>query len=315
MRDVRILTDGLRFPEGPAVLPDGDLLVCEVIGGRLTRVAPDGSKTVVAELGGSPNGAALGPDGAVYVCNSGGYPYTELPNGDLVPSGPGGVTQDEHYVGGRIQRVDLATGAWTDLYTHCGEHALRGPNDLVFDADGGFWFTDHGKRRAREEDLGGLYHARPDGSSITEVVHGLHAPNGIGLSPGGDVLYAVETHTARLYAWEVTGRGELGERRPVLRAPDQRLFDSLAIEADGRICIASIGADSGITVATPDGAHELVPVGDDRIVTNICFGGDDLRTAYVTLSMTGRVLVGEWPRPGLALAFQRPTSGSAGPPR
>ena len=299
MRDARILTDGLRFPEGPVVLPDGDLLVVELLAGRLTRIAPDGTKATVAELGGSPNGAALGPDGAGYVCNSGGYPFTELPDGMLLPFGPGGVTVDEHYIGGRIQRVDLATGEWTDLYTECEGVRLNGPNDLVFDAAGGFWFTDHGKRRLRDEDLGVLYHATPDGRSITEVVPGLHAPNGVGLSPDGSRLYVAETHTARLLEWDVTGPGQVSGQRVLMRAPDQRLFDSLAVDADGNICIGTL-VEGGITVVSPDGSQELVRLEDDRLVTNLCFDGT---TTYVTLASTGRVLVGEWPRPGLPLAW------------
>jgi gluconolactonase len=299
VRDTRILTDGLRFPEGPVVLPGGDLLVVELGAGRLTRIAPDGSKATVAELGGSPNGAALGPDGAVYVCNSGGYPFTELPDGRLLPSGPGGITVDEHYIGGRIQRVDLATGAWTDLYTECDGVPLNGPNDLVFDTAGGFWFTDHGKRRLRDEDLGVLYYATPDGGSITEVEPGLHAPNGVGLSPDGTRLYVAETHTARLLEWQVTAPGQVGAKRVLLRAPDQRLFDSLAVDAEGNVCIGTL-VEGGVTVISPDGSQELVRVEEDLLVTNLCFDGT---TAYLTLASTGRVLVGEWPRPGLPLAW------------
>lgn len=301
MRDARILTTGLRFPEGPVALPGGDLLVVE-LAGRLTHVSPDGAHHVVAELGGSPNGAAIGPDGAVYVCNSGGYPLTELPDGRLLPVGPGGVTQDDDYIGGRIQRVDLATGEWADLYTACDGIGLRGPNDLVFDADGGFWFTDHGKRRARDEDLGGLYYALPDGSSIREVEHGLHAPNGVGLSPDGSRLYVAETHVGRLWAWEITGAGEVGAKTLVCGVPGYRLFDSLAVEAGGNVCVASIG-EGGITVVTPEGDHELVAVDDERIVTNICFGGDDLRTAYVTSSGFGVLYATTWSRPGARLSF------------
>jgi gluconolactonase len=299
VRDTRILTDGLRFPEGPVVLPGGDLLVVELGAGRLTRIAPDGSKATVAELGGSPNGAALGPDGAVYVCNSGGYPFTELPDGRLLPSGPGGITVDEHDIGGRIQRVDLATGAWTDLYTECDGVPLNGPNDLVFDTAGGFWFTDHGKRRLRDEDLGVLYYATPDGGSITEVEPGLHAPNGVGLSPDGTRLYVAETHTARLLEWQVTAPGQVGAKRVLLRAPDQRLFDSLAVDAEGNVCIGTL-VEGGVTVVSPDGGQELVRVEEDLLVTNLCFDGT---TAYLTLASTGRVLVGEWPRPGLPLAW------------
>jgi gluconolactonase len=66
--EVREITDGLLFPEGPIAMADGSVLVVEIKGGRLIRVQPDGRKETVAELGGGPNGAAIGPDGQCYIC-------------------------------------------------------------------------------------------------------------------------------------------------------------------------------------------------------------------------------------------------------
>src|SRR5262249_10149329 len=102
---------GLQFPEGPVALPDGGVLVVEIRRGTLSRVAPDGTVTVVGRTGGGPNGAAVGPDGAVYVCNNGGFEWHDL--GGLVLPG----NQPHDYIDGRIQRVDLASGKVTDLYT------------------------------------------------------------------------------------------------------------------------------------------------------------------------------------------------------
>ncbi len=95
--ELQIITEGLQFPEGPVALPGGDVLVCELKSGNLSRVKPDGSKSVVAHLGGSPNGAAIGPDGKVYVCNSGGWRWTDVA-GMAIP-GEHGVT-----AGGRLHR-------------------------------------------------------------------------------------------------------------------------------------------------------------------------------------------------------------------
>jgi sugar lactone lactonase YvrE len=66
MIDFHTIATGLRFPEGPIALPDGDVLVVEILAGQLTRIAPNGEKTVVATTGGGPNGAAIGPDGCCY---------------------------------------------------------------------------------------------------------------------------------------------------------------------------------------------------------------------------------------------------------
>lgn len=303
------LAEGLQFPEGPVVLPSGDLLVCELRTGHLRRIAADGSTNeVAADCGGSANGAALGPGGAVYVCNSGGWRWTDL--GPMMLPGDHSGTQADDYIGGRIQRVDLATGSVTDLYTECDGRPLRAPNDLVFDSSGGFWFTDHGHMQARVRDRGGLYYARADGSEIREVVFPIDAPNGVGLSPDGGTVYVAETHTGRVFSWTLEAPGRVAGPPPpfgnggtlVHGAPGNQLFDSLAIDGEGHICVATIG-NGGITVISPDGEsvqHAALP---DPLTTNLCFGGPDLRTAYATLSATGKLVSFEWPRPGLRLAF------------
>jgi gluconolactonase len=79
-------------------------------------------------------------------------------------------------------------------------------------------------------------------------------------------------------------------------------FDSLAVDAAGNICVATL-INGGITVVSPDGgAVRHVPM-PDRWTTNICFGGPDLRTAFLTLSSTGRLVACDWEEPGLALAY------------
>ena len=302
---IREIASGLEFPEGPVWMPDGSIVLVEIKGGRVTRVAPDGARAAIATPGGGPNGAAIGPDGKLYVCNNGGFEWHEV--GGLTLPGE----QPADYSGGRIERIDLATGAVEVVYRSCNGNALRGPNDLVFDsAGGGFWFTDHGKTRARERDRGGLYWARADGSEIREVVYPLDSPNGVGLSPDGRRVYVAETWTGRVWWWEVAEPGRvvpafgLGASGGTLLAglPGFQLFDSLAVDAEGHVCVATIG-NGGITAISPDGArieHFALP---DPLTTNLCFGGPGLRTAYATLSATGKLVSFEWPRPGLPLAF------------
>lgn len=297
-------TSGLRFPEGPVVLPGGDVIVCEMFGPRITRFAPDGSVVKRIDVPGGPNGAALGPDGALYVCNNGGC-FTPVEAGGLVFPGP---FDPGHYSGGRIERIDLNSGEVTAVYTHCDDIALRAPNDLVFDAEGGFWFTDHGIRHGRVSDRTGIYYARPDGSSITEVVFPTEAPNGIGLSPDGSTLYWAETHAGRVFQRAVTSPGHVEYRNAVdpsgllAGLPGMQLFDSLAVDGAGNVCVATL-IHGGITVIAPSGEILGHLATDDPITTNICFGGADGRTAFVTLSGTGRVVKLDWAYPGLAPKF------------
>jgi gluconolactonase len=304
--NLRVVARGLRFPEGPIAMSDGSVVLVEAARGTLSRVRADGAVEVVAQLGGSPNGAALGPDGAAYVCNSGGFQWHEGRHG-LRPLG-----QPDDYSGGRIERVELASGEARVLYDAGPNGPLRGPNDIVFDRAGGMWFTDLGKTRARDMDRGGVYYARPDGSSIEEVIYPLLTPNGIGLSPDELRLYVAETQTGRLWAFDLEAPGVVKRRRyPSLNGgelvaglPGFQLFDSLAVDAEGNICVATL-FNGGITVISPDGRSvEHLPMPDDY-TTNICFGGPGLRTAYVTLSTSGQLVTADWPRPGLALNFMR----------
>jgi gluconolactonase len=294
LADVDVVADGLAFPEGPVALSDGSVLVTELDRGTLTRVTPNGKTHLVAECGGGPNGAAIGPDGAAYLCNNGG----RFAGGD--------------WNGGWIERVDLATGDVDVMYRQCDGRRLSGPNDLVFDPTGNFWFSDIGKSRGRQRDIGSVYYAHSDGNRIVEVIHPAESPNGIGLSSDLGVLYYAETITARLRRRRLDGPGRLVEAPPndpstlVVGLPGHQGFDSLAIDSEGNVCVATL-VSGCITVVDPDGStvvQRYLPVGlDDGMVTNICFGGDDLRTAYVTLGRTGRLLRCRWPVPGMPLAY------------
>jgi len=302
--ELELVCEGLGFPEGPIVLSDQSVLVVQIAEGKLTRISKAGKASTVAELGDGPNGAAIGPDGAVYVCNNGGFKWHREPGITRV------IGTADDYSGGRIQRVDLATGKFDLLYDSCDGRPLRGPNDLVFDRHGGFYFTDHGQPRERELDRGSVYYAMADGSLIREVIFPISMPNGIGLSPDEQTLYVTETETARLWRYRVRAPGDV-ELVPypsqnggtiVYGAGGFHRFDGLKLEADGRICVATL-QNGGITTVSPvDGFAEHVAM-PDRHTTNLAFGGADMKTVYVTLSSTGRLVRLKWPRAGHVLNY------------
>ena len=303
---MEIVADGLRFPEGPVAMPDGSIIVTEIESGHITRIAADGSKSTVADTGGGPNGLAIGPDGKLYCCNNGGFQWQD-DNGYLIPHG---IAKD--YSGGSIQRIDMETGAVETLYKS-GDFGciLRGPNDIIFDEYGGFWFTDHGKidYEKRVHDVVGIFYAKADGSHLEEVIFPSNNPNGIGLSPDGKTLYAAETYTCRLMKFNITAAGkvaaDMGPAGPgiaLYRPAGYKFFDSLAMEECGNICVATIGA-CGISVISPEGELvEFVPT-SDIFTTNICFGGDDNMDAYICLSGSGQLMKMRWKRAGLKLNF------------
>jgi gluconolactonase len=179
---------------------------------------------------------------------------------------------------------------------------LKGPNDLVFDRQGGFYFTDLGKTRARDMDRAGVYYAKTDGSMIREILHPTLTANGCALSPDERTLYFVETESARLWAADIVAPGEIkradwpsphGGRLLYQGGPQMTRFDSMAVDGAGNVCIATL-INGGITVVSPDGKtvrHVPLP---DPYTTNICFGGPDLGTAYATLSGKGLLVAFDW---------------------
>ena len=284
------------------VCADGSVILTEIRNGRCSRVTPDGKASVFSNCGGGPNGLAFGPDGFLYLCNNGGSRYVE---GHSMGLGP-----HPDYKFGTVERLDPKTGEAKLLYKEVNGHKLSAPNDLVFDKDGGFYFTDLGKRYPRHRDNGGLYYAKPDGSSIAEIAYPILSPNGCGLSPDGKTLYAADTEGARLWSFEVQGPGKLrpkSEFAPhsghlVAGLSGKARFDSLAVMASGNIAVATLNTGY-ITEISPKGDIVRAVKMPDVYPTNICFGGPDMRTAYITLSDSGQLAVMQWPEPGLKLNF------------
>ena len=242
----------------------------------------------------------------LYICNNGGFLFQPVGGFNRVKPGV-----PEGYAGGWIERLDLKTGERKILYTHCGEHRLVGPNDIVFDRHGGFYFTDFGKLYPRHRMNGGLYYALADGSRIVEVAYPLIMPNGVGLSPDGSTVYVAETESGRLWAFDLQGPGAAPRHsdlaphggRLICGLPGHQRLDSMAVDDAGNIHVATLSTGC-ITVVSPGGEVVEQIMTGDPMTTNVCFGGPDRRTAYVTLSGRGQLVAMDSEYRGLELAWE-----------
>jgi gluconolactonase len=290
-----VVTQGLKFPEAPVVMRDGSVLFVQIEARQVSRLKPDGSVALVAQLDGGPNGLAIGPDKALYVANDGGR-FTFNRRGAF--NFPGAAPPD--HTGGSIQRIELGTGKAVTLYDSCDGKRLVAPDDLVFDRRGGMWVSDLGKVKGDA----GLYYALPDGKGIRQVKGGMNAPNGIGLSPDGRQLHVSEGR--QLWTFDIAGPGVLGPSTSYPNAAhamlrERSIADSLKVLADGKVAVCTLIA-GGISIFDAAGATEFIQF-DDPMTTNLAFGGADMRDAWVTSSGLGRMVRVRWPYAGLKPAY------------
>jgi gluconolactonase len=290
--DRRQLTKGLRYPEGPAIAPDGTLHVVELGGGEVRRIDSAGTHHVVASLGGSPNGQAITSEGVILVCNNGGrHPPAPSTGGT---AGRGGGTP-------AIQQIS-ATGEVSTLIADIEGAPLNAPNDICLDGEGGIWFSDPSWNFLDDgmAGPGDVCYGTLEGTAA-RVHRGLRFPNGVALDADGTVLYVAESSTGDVWAFDVEGPGRLGAPRHFGSCGGGALPDGMAVDSDGTLLVAGHG--SGNLHVFDAGGHERAPVelGAELGLSNLCFAGDDLRRLVVTAANTGEVLELSWAVPGLPL--------------
>jgi len=250
-----LLASGLGFPEGPAVMGDGRIVLCDGNTGELLAYA-DGSVSTYAHTGGSPWGTVLGTDGAIYVTQGGNVP------------GSG----DTSAVSG-IQRV-MPDGTVELIFSEVAGHELYGPNDLAFGPDGRLYFTESGSEQDFRFDVrspGRLFAVGPSGAGeMLLELPGVY-PNGIAFD-AAQQLYWTESMKHRVCRLNADGEPET-----FCQLSDGHVPDGMAFAADGRLFVATT-ISGGITVISPDG-QVLTEIGMDEHTTNCIFDGSVL---YVT---------------------------------
>jgi gluconolactonase len=251
------LGEGLGWPEGPTLLPDGRLAFVETYRSQVSVWSPEDGIGRYAYTAGGPNSTALGRDGELYVCQNGGT---------------AGPWRADEMVAPSIQRV------WPDgkaevVATEIEGVKLNGPNDLAFGGDGNLYFTDPGTYNPEDPDPSYIFALEPEGSGRVVVEFPEPTfPNGIAVDADGSIVWD-ESYTGRVRRQRPDGTIE-----DLLRLPGERpIADGLKIAVDGSIFVAVIEA-GGIHVVEADGAYrEFIKVGD--ATTNCAFDGEQL---YVT---------------------------------
>jgi gluconolactonase len=257
--NARLLASELGFPEGPVVMPDGRIVFCDGNTGELLVWDGD-SVGSFAHTGGSPWGAVLGSDGAVYVTQGGSVPGS----GESAVSG--------------IQRV-RPDGGVELLCSEVDGRTLYGPNDLAFGPDGRLWFTDSGSEEDYRFDVrspGRLFaFDGRDGEMIRELPQVY--PNGIAFDSAGR-LYWTESMAHRIC------RLEDGEATVWCQLADEYVPDGMAFARDGRAFVATT-ISLGVSIVSPGGELvDHIELGEHA--TNCAFAGS---TLYITATQVAEI--------------------------
>jgi gluconolactonase len=278
-----VVGTGIAFAEGPVWCPDGTVVVTSVAAGALYRVWPE-TATVeqIADTRGGANGAALAANGAILVTQNGGMDFSKLPGvfatfPASVPTTPG------------LQLFDNESG----IVTYLADQNFRGPNDLAITPDGTVYFTDPGHFPPSADAQGRVMIFDRDGA-VSTFADGFYYCNGIAFERDGTVVVVERRGLQRVYPG--------GERDWVIPKLGRGGGDGFCLDADGRFYVAST-IEHGIRIVDPDGSIvDFLPIEGEGLTTNCCFGGDDLRTLFVSDALPGNLVAFEgMPTPGLPL--------------
>lgn len=252
---VEKLADGFLFTEGPAVDKEGNVYFTDQPNDRIMKWSIEGKLSVFLDETGRANGLYFDKKGNLLSCS-------DLEN--------------------EIRSIN-AEGEHDILVTDYNGKKLNGPNDLWVRPDGGIYFTDPLYVRdywtrdpERQQEGEYVFFLSSDRKTVIPVVTDLEKPNGIVGAPDGKFLYVADIKARKTYVYEIQQDGSL---------TDKKLFaemgsDGMTIDSEGNIYLTG----QGVTVFNRNGEKiEHIPV-DARWTANVCFGGKDLKTLFITAS-------------------------------
>ncbi len=271
--------------EGPAFDSDGSLYFSDIIGNRIYRLAPDGSRSIFRENSGRTNGNTFDAQGRLISCEGAEF-------------GPGGRR--------RIVRTDLKTGSIEVLTDRFEGKRYNSPNDVVVDGMSRIWFTDpyySEDRSSLEMTDEAVYRIDSDGSVSRVVTQPeIERPNGLAVTPDDKTLYVIDSHTRpggnrKVWAFDIAHDGTLSGQRSVFDFGRGRGGDGMRLDQRGNLWVAAgvlLPRHAGETGDVPAGVYVItrkgellgrIPITED-LCTNLAFGGPERKDLYVTAGKT-----------------------------
>ena len=252
---VEKLADGFLFTEGPAADKKGNVYFTDQPNDRIMKWSTDGELSVFLDMTGRANGLYFDKKGNLLACSD---------------------MENEIWSFNR-------NGDFTVLLTDYNSKRLNGPNDLWIRPDGGIYFTDPLYVRdywtrdpAMQQEGEYVYYLSPDRKTIIPVDTEIEKPNGIIGTPDGKLLYVADIKAGKTYIYEIQQDGTLANKKFFADMGS----DGMTIDSEGNIYLTG----NGVTVFNRNGEKiEHIPV-EAKWTANVCFGGKDMKTLFITAS-------------------------------
>jgi gluconolactonase len=248
------------FLEGPVWDAAGYLFVTDIPHGRVFRISTNGEWELVVQYDGEPNGMKRYDDAHLLI--------TDYRNG--------------------LMLLDIESGVVKPFLERRNSERFRGVNDLTFDSRGNLYFTDQGQSGLHDPS-GRVYRLAPDGK-LDMLLGNCPSPNGIVMSPDEKVLFVGMTRGNCVWRVPLQADGSVSKVGQFFTSYGPSGPDGLTVDCEGRILVANPGLGRVWVLNHRAEPVEVLTNSAGTSLTNLCFGGDDMKTLYMTESVSGTVL-------------------------
>jgi gluconolactonase len=247
---VEKLAGGFKFTEGPACDSEGNVFFTDPHSNRIHKWSSDGKLTTFLDPSGGAIGLFIDHDGSLLAC----------------------AGKDR-----RLVSID-SKGNITVLADKYNGKLLNEPNDLWLDQKGGIYFSDpYWLKKVIEQDGEHVYYLTPDRKEVIRVINDMVKPNGITGSPDDTLLYVADGGDNKTFVYRINQDGTLSNKK--LFAPEG--YDGMTSDSEGNVYITG----KSISVYDPAG-EKIETIEIPETSSNVCFGGTDKKTLYITTSHT-----------------------------